>query len=157
MGTSNDSVTPMVVGTTAQLFRALHARIREIVQELDRDALNWKPDPGANSIAVLVTHALGSEQEMLAAVRGIVIARDRPAEFRAAVSEPARLIAIVDRADTDLDLHAGAMTAEDLTALRPRGDNPPRPGLEWLISNYGHAREHVAQIELTLQLYRARS
>ena len=41
--------------------------------------------------------------------------------------------------------------------MRPRGDNPPRPGIEWLITNYGHAREHLAQIQLTKQLYDSRT
>ena len=29
--------------------------------------------------------------------------------------------------------------------------------LDWLVSNYGHAREHLAQIELTKQLYDSRT
>jgi len=45
------------------------------------------------------------------------------------------------------------LTAADLTEMRPRGDRPPKPGLEWLVSNYGHAREHLAQILLTIQLH----
>jgi len=32
-----------------------------------------------------------------------------------------------------------------------------RSGLTWLVGNYGHGREHVGQIQLTRQLYRARS
>jgi hypothetical protein len=48
------------------------------------------------------------------------------------------------------------MTAADLDEMRPRGDRPPKAGLEWLLSNYGHAREHLAQIQLTSQLYSAR-
>ena len=155
MGALDDSAAPTVVSTAADLFRLLHGKIREIVQGLDREALNWTPDPAANSIAVLVTHTLGSEREMLAAVRGIVIDRDRPAEFKAAVTQAAELIKLVDHADADLDKHARAMTAHDLAAWRPRGDRPPRPGLEILINGYGHSREHVAQIELTAQLYRA--
>ena len=39
---------------------------------------------------------------------------------------------------------------------RPRGDRPPRAGLVWLFENYGHAREHLAQMELTKQLYEGR-
>ena len=44
-----------------------------------------------------------------------------------------------------------------LSADRPRGDRPPQPGLVWLLTNYGHAREHLAQMELTKQLYGARA
>jgi hypothetical protein len=81
--------------------------------------------------------------------------RDRPAEFKAE-ADAAGLLALLDRADRELDEHVGALTAADLTELRPRGDRPPRPGLEWLVSNYGHAREHLAQIQLTKQLADAR-
>ncbi|HSS60966.1 MAG TPA: hypothetical protein VLK30_05870, partial [Candidatus Limnocylindrales bacterium] len=72
-------------------------------------------------------------------------------------AEAADLLALLDEADRDVEEHLGAVTASDLTELRPRGDRPPRPGIEWLLSNYGHAREHLAQIELTKQLYDSRT
>jgi hypothetical protein len=133
----------------------VHQGIREQVEGADRDSLNWKPHPDANSVAVLVVHTLGSEREMIRAVRLISTERDRPAEFKAE-ADAADLLALLDRSDRELDEHLGALTAADLTDLRPRGDRPPKPGLEWLLSNYGHAREHLAQIQLTKQLYEAR-
>jgi DinB family protein len=146
----------IVARTVRAGFRDIHLQLRKVTADLDRAALNWKPHPQANSIAVLVTHTLGSEREMLAAVRGIRVERDRPSEFRVE-ADALELAALIDRADADLDEHAIAITAEDLTADRPRGDRPPRPGIEWLLTNYGHAREHLAQIELTRQLYSARA
>ena len=82
--------------------------------------------------------------------------RDRDSEFRVE-AEAADLLALLDQADGELDEHVAALTAADLTEMRPRGDRPPRPGIEWLISNYGHAREHLAQMELTKQLYDSRT
>jgi len=137
------------------LFHEVHQGIREQVQGADRHALNWKPHPEANSVAVLVVHTLGSEREMIRAVRLISTERDRPAEFKAEAGA-ADLLALLDRADRELDQHVGALTAADLSEMRPRGDRPPKPGLEWLLSNYGHAREHLAQIQLTKQLYDGR-
>ena len=137
------------------LFHEVHQGIREQVQGAGRDALNWKPHPEANSVAVLVVHTLGSEREMIRAVRLISTERDRPAEFKAEAGA-ADLLALLDRADRELDQHVGALTAADLSEMRPRGDRPPKPGLEWLLSNYGHAREHLAQIQLTKQLYDGR-
>ena len=136
-------------------FRQVHAGIRELVRGMDRSALNWKPHPDANSIAVLVTHTLGSEREMLAAVRGVTVPRDRPSEFRVE-AEAADLERLLAEADSWLDRQAADMTADDLHADRPRGDRPPRPGLVWLLTNYGHAREHLAQMQLTKQLYDGR-
>ena len=137
-------------------FHEVHDNIRKLIQGLDAENLNWKPHPEANSIAVLVTHTLGSEREMLAAVRSVRIPRDRASEFTVeAVGD--QLNTLLDQADVWLDDQVAAMSAEDLTADRPRGDRPPQPGLVWLLTNYGHAREHLAQMELTKQLYGARS
>lgn len=141
--------------TVGRLFHEVHQGIREQLAGVDREALNWKPHPDANSVAVLVVHTLGSEREMIRAVRMISTERDRPAEFKAE-ADAADLLALLDRADRELDEHVGALTVADLTELRPRGDRPPKPGLEWLLSNYGHAREHLAQIQLTRQLHGGR-
>jgi hypothetical protein len=142
--------------TVGALFHTVHEQMREHVRDMDHGTLNWKPLPLANSIAVLLVHTLGSEREMIRAVRSVTTVRDRPAEFRAE-ADAAELLALLDQADRELDEHLGALTAADLMEMRPRGDHPPRPGIEWLLSNYGHAREHVAQIELTKQLYDSRT
>ena len=152
---AQDSLSARTVAETiGSLFIELHRGIREQVDGLDREGLNWKPHPEANSIAVLVFHALGSEREMINAVRGIKTERDRDAEFEVE-ADAADLIALLEIADADMDHHIAALTAHDLSAMRPRGDRPARPGLDWLVRNYGHEREHLAQIELTKQLYRA--
>jgi len=152
-----DEVGARTIATTiGALFHAVHDGMREQVRGMDPGTLNWKPLPLANSIAVLISHTLGSEREMIRAVRSLTTERDRDAEFKAE-ADSAELLALLDRADRELDEHIGALTPADLTEMRPRGDRPPRPGLDWLISNYGHAREHLAQIELTKQLYDSRT
>jgi hypothetical protein len=152
---ANDAAIAAVVAREIRhAFRDVHDKIRRLISGMDVDALNWKPHPEANSIAVLVTHILGSEREMLAAVRGISVPRDRPSEF-VTQADLSQLEHLIDQADVWLNQQTRPLTAEDLTANRPRGDRPPRPGLVWLITNYGHAREHLAQMELTKQLYSA--
>ena len=145
-----------VVNAFGQAFHDLHERLREEVRGLDPGTLNWRPLPKANSVAVLVTHTLGSELEMFRSVRSIPNERDRDSEFKVE-SDAGRLLAMIDAADREMDEHVAALTTADLTELRPRGDNPPRPGIYWLATNYGHAREHLAQIELTKQLYDSRT
>jgi hypothetical protein len=145
-----------VATTIGALFHGVHDGMRAQVRDVDTGTLNWKPLPLANSIAVLITHSLGSEREMIRAVRKLETERDRDAEFKAEANA-AELLELLDRADRDLDEHLGALTPADLTEMRPRGDRPPRPGIDWLISNYGHVREHLAQIELTKQLYDSRT
>ncbi len=138
------------------LYSDLHETLRAQVRGLDDGTLNWRPLPKANSIAVLITHSLGSELEMMRAVRSMPTQRDRDAEFRAEAGA-ARLLEAIDAADREMADLITSATREDLTEPRPRGDRPPRPGIEWMISNYGHAREHLAQIELTKQLYDSRT
>ena len=145
-----------VASTVSALFHAVHDQMREHVRGMDHGTLNWKPLPLANSVAVLIVHTLGSEREMIRAVRSLSTERDRESEFKAE-SEAADLLVLLDQADRELDEHLAALTAADLTEMRPRGDRPPRPGLDWLLSNYGHAREHLAQIDLTKQLYDSRT
>jgi hypothetical protein len=145
-----------IATTVAALYHSVHDQMREHVRAIDRGTLNWKPLPLANSIAVLVVHTLGSEREVIHAVRSQTTERDRPAEFRAEL-ESDELLALLDQADRELDEQLAGLTGADLTEPRPRGDRPPRPGLDWLVSNYGHAREHLAQIELTKQLYDSRT
>jgi hypothetical protein len=135
-----------------KLFHEMHDKFRDQVRGLDHGTLNWRPLPKANSIAVLVTHSLGSELEMIRAVRSLPSDRDRDSEFRVE-AEAADLLGLLDRADHEIDEQLAGLTPADLTEDRARKDHPSKTGLEWLISNYGHAREHLAQIELTKQLY----
>jgi hypothetical protein len=139
-----------------KLYAELHENLRVQVRGLDDGTLNWRPLPKANSVAVLVTHTLGSELEMMRYVRSIPAQRDRDSEFRAEAGAE-RLLEMIDAADREMSELIAAVSEADLTELRPRGDRPPRPGIEWMISNYGHAREHLAQVELTKQLYDSRT
>jgi len=146
----------VVAETFRTLFRDVHESLRKQVRGLDHGTLNWRPLPKANSIAVLVTHTLGSQREMIRAVRSLPSERDRDSEFRAE-ADAARLLEMIDESDRHMDELLAAVTPADLTEMRPRGDRPHRPGVEWLISNYGHSREHIAQIDLTKQLYDSRT
>jgi hypothetical protein len=140
----------------AKLYAELHENLRVQVRGLDEGTLNWRPLPKANSVAVLVTHTLGSELEMMRSVRSVPTQRDRDSEFRAEAGAE-RLLEMIDAADREMRELIATAAEGDLTEVRPRGDRPPRPGIEWMISNYGHAREHLAQIELTKQLYDSRT
>jgi hypothetical protein len=142
--------------TLRGLFGSIHDKFREQVAGADRGTLNWRPLPQANSVAVLIAHTLGAERDMIRAVRAIANERDRDAEFHVEL-DAADLLAMLDDADRELDENLAALTPADLTDLRPRGDRPPQPGIVWLLGSYGHAREHLAQAELTKQLYDSRT
>lgn len=131
-----------------------HRQLREAITGLDSEALNWTPGPDTSSIGTIITHALGSEAEMLRNIVQIPTNRDREAEFASQTHEAGHLLGLVDAADKDWRQLAPTIQENDLRALRPRPNKPdPQSGLFWLARNYGHLREHLAQVHLTRQLY----
>ena len=137
-------------------FRVLHTELRLVVADRDEQSLNWAPCPGANSVATIVTHALGSEAETLRAVAGVPGSRNRAAEFKMGSQSQADLLDQIRRADSLLDDLAPMLT--DDRALTPitlptLSSDDRRPGMSWLIGNLGHAREHMGHLHLTVQLY----
>jgi hypothetical protein len=142
-----------VVAKIAEQFQVVHGLLRDEVRDLSVEELNWKPAAETNSIAVLVVHTLGSEAEVLRVAANVPGDRDRPAEFRVTANDAADLLREIDQADAYIEAMAPRITADDLAAERPRGEREPETGLHWLLTNYGHAREHLAHIQLTKQLY----
>jgi Protein of unknown function (DUF1572) len=81
-------------------FRHVHDLVRAELVDLDDEGLNGVPVTGANSVAVIVRHLLGSEAETLRAVAGLPCRRDRNAEFLGPPTDMAGLEAMVDAADS---------------------------------------------------------
>ena len=142
-----------VVATVVRGYKEVHAKLREAVRGLDAEALNWKPAPATNSVAVLIVHTLGSEAEIFRVASNSPTDRDRDAEFLSEANTPDELVRRLDAADALLDELAPKITGEDLDASRTRRDQGPETCRYWLVTNYGHAREHLAHIELTKQMY----
>jgi hypothetical protein len=148
----DDSVPSAILA----LFGQLHGQLRDEVEGLDGDALNWVPAVGANSIATIITHLVGSESETLRCMAGLPTARDRAAEFEDRRVTRAQVLELLDAAD---DLARQTKPRIDATRLQAVFALPTLPveevrsGLTWLVGNYGHAREHVGHVQLTKQLY----
>jgi hypothetical protein len=149
MSTTELLVTTIVVG-----YRSVHQQLREALSGLAPEALAWTPGPDTSSIGTLCVHLLGSEGEALRSVRGMPSDRDRGAEFAARSYSRDELLALIDAADRELDSLGLALTKKDLRAVRARPNHAEsETGMHWLVRNYGHAREHLAHVELTRQLY----
>jgi hypothetical protein len=145
-----------VPSTVAALFRQVHAQLRTELYELDDNVLNWIPTSGANSIATILTHIVGSEAETLRSVAGVECERDREAEFVTHHTTMTEALNLLDRADSLLVDLVPAIDQSHLEAMFPLPTLPPeetRSGLTWLVGNYGHAREPVGQVQVTKQLY----
>jgi hypothetical protein len=121
-------------------FRELHSELRLEVADRDDKSLNWTPCPGANSVATIVTHTLGSEAETLRGVAGVPGSRDRDAEFTVGNQSQADLLDQIRQADSLLDDLAPMLTddrALTLTALPTLSSGDRRTGMTWLIGHHG--------------------
>jgi hypothetical protein len=91
-------------------------------------------------------------------VAGIVDHRDRDAEFTHPWQTRTQVIEVLGMADRII-AELGPQIDGDRLGIRlslpTLPPNKQRSGLTWLVGNYGHAREHVGQIQLTQQLYRS--
>jgi hypothetical protein len=137
------------------LLRQLHDEFRMLVSRCDEATLNAVPCPGANSIATIITHVVGSEAETLRSIAGVPAERDRDAEFRRGTQSVESVLQLLDEADELVAALGPALTTSHLDApialpTLPASDT--RPGITWLIGNLGHAREHLGHASLTKQL-----
>jgi len=136
-------------------------RLLETIADLDDEAVNWKPPaPGANSLLVLVTHALGSaEQHVVGEAAGKTVVRNRDAEF-ASKGGSAHLAARATEVRRRID--------EALVGLEGRLDEEREPPFrKWpktrgtvrdrLVHSISHTAEHVGHAQLTRDLLKARA
>lgn len=145
----------LVVSTVLSLFETVYRSLDEEITGLDAAELAWTPAPDTNSIAVLIVHSIGSAEEVLRIVRGMPNERDRDAEFVPNGLAADALHTRIAAAFAYLGDVGSGITGEDLAAIRPRPNRDPQTGMYWLLHNYGHAREHLAHIQLTKQVYAA--
>jgi hypothetical protein len=134
-------------------------RLLRTVEGLDEEAVHWKPPaPTANSLLVLVTHAIASaEDHVVRRAGGKPVVRSRDAEF-AAKGDASRLAARADDVKRRID--------ETLAELDGRlGEEREKSVDTWpgtwtardtLVHSIAHTAEHAGHAELTRDLLRAR-
>jgi uncharacterized damage-inducible protein DinB len=132
-------------------FRQLHDRLRTLIKDLDETALDRVPAEGENSIAVLITHTLGSELGWLHRAADRQFKRDRDAEFRARASRSTLADAIdaTERRGADL---IRAAEAAGLAGGRGRFDGQEMTAGACITHSLAHTGEHVGHAELTRNL-----
>jgi uncharacterized protein DUF664 len=149
-----------VASSEIDVFRKRFAhefqRLLRTLQGLDEEAVNWRPSaPGANSIVVLVTHALASaEDHVVRRAAGKPVVRSRDAEFAAkgtASNLSARADEVKGRIDNALAELEGRLGEERESSLENW------PGMwtvrDVLLHSIAHTAEHVGHAELTRDLY----
>src|SRR6266581_5093826 len=141
-------------------FRYEFDRLLETIADLDEEAVNWKPPaPGANSLLVLVTHAVASAEEHIVGIAaGKKVVRNRAAEFTATGGSDhlaARAADVRRRIDEALVGLEGRLDEE---RDPPMGKWPTPRGTvrDRLIHSTSHTAEHVGHAQLARDLYNAR-
>ncbi len=143
-----DAICTAALATVQQQER----KFRALVAGLPDDALNWRPGPETNSLAVLVAHTWGAAQEHMAQASGREIVRDRAAEFRVVLNE-AECIALLDAACPRV---AGFIAAIEPTTYGDHHvdqDGDPYSIADILMHALEHTQEHLGQAYLTRQLW----
>jgi uncharacterized damage-inducible protein DinB len=139
----------------AAAYRSLHDRLIAAVTGLSTAALDWTPTPGANSLAVIVSHTMGSERFMVAHLVGVrPSSRNRDAEFRAGGLTAQHLAELVQSVDAETQEVLSTLTAADMDSFRQHREGPKT--VRWCVAHaLEHAAEHLGQAELTRQLAEA--
>jgi hypothetical protein len=132
-------------------------RLLETIADLDDEAVNWKPPfPSANSLLVLVTHAVASaEEHIVGKAAGKIVVRNRDAEF-AVTGGSGHLAARAAEVRRRID--------EALIGLEGRLDDEREPPFgKWpgscgtvrdrLVHSVSHTAEHVGHAQVTRDLY----
>jgi uncharacterized damage-inducible protein DinB len=131
----------------------LHAEMEAVIQGLPQEALDWRPAPQMNSLAVLAAHIAGAQRYMMGdVITGESSDRDREAEFTVQGLDGQALQALLSGTLAYTYGVLSSLSLEDLHAprLRPRDQAQVTAG--WALV---HALEHTAQHAGEMQALRA--
>jgi uncharacterized damage-inducible protein DinB len=133
-------------------------QISRLVADLPAEALNWRPlpqvdDHAMNSLAVLAAHAAGAEHFWIGeVVGGLTPTRDREAEFRLIVNDPAPLLARLEEVAVETMSVFERLTPADLEGTRMAHDRSAP--VRWVIGNViDHNALHLGHMQITYQLW----
>lgn len=131
-----------LAAATLHRLEELHNSIKEVVEALPVESLDWSPAPEVNPVAVLVAHVCGSEHFWIGEkIGGTPARRDRATEFVVRNVDRSALLALLDDA---LEMAARALATLTLETLsQPAGVSSRGFAYDvaWALQ---HALEHVA-------------
>jgi len=132
----------------------LHSDIEKALDGLTPITLDWTPQPGMNSIGVMVFHLTGAEHYLIGEViAGDVANRDRDAEFKVKGMDAELL---VKRLADNRAYITGVLAELTLTDLETRRmfRNQREVTIGWVLGHaLKHTATHLGQIQLTRELW----
>lgn len=147
------TMTEAVVSGAQAQFRVVVNDLRQALDGLEGEALNWRPvGDESSSIYMLVSHMMGMAGGMCAVARGEEPQRDRAAEFAAAGTRSEDLLRLIDETQAKVEEALSTVTEEMLTAPREFVGNEST-GAGMLAVMIRHLGEHLGHVALTRQLW----
>ncbi len=158
-------MTPTHEGALQITRESLHF-LRSSIGGLPEEAMDWKPLPGASSLAVLVVHSVTATRFFLRAGSGEAgslaeyRSGDRADAFRTAGIGKGDLLGMVTAFGGEAEAILAKGTGEHLAArveLNAADDMPVpvRSGAGTLFAAIAHLREHVGHVQLMHDLWLA--
>ena len=137
-------------------------RMREVVQGMSADGLNWHPpaEGETNSIAAMFAHLLESERFLLSAAVGIDVVRSREEQFETVVASADELLALMNGRISENEGYLAQLRPEHLAIESTRGPaHRRRTGTgAWFVAHaVEHGTEHLGHASLTRQMWEAQT
>jgi hypothetical protein len=144
-----------LIEAARELFDEEFGGMRDAIEGLSVEALAWRPPAeDTNPITVLAVHSIHSTRWWLTIARGLPLPdRDRPSEFVAETGSDAELLEFFDRMAAESRERLDPSEPFDAGAERMVPDDEPVTSAWALLHALEHLREHVAQAQLTRQLW----
>lgn len=144
---------PILVAATER-FAWQEAGYLAVLDGLPDDALNWRPAPETNSLAVLTFHAWNATAAWLTRAGGAEMPRDRAAEFSITI-DGAALAAYVRERAARVRAMIESFDPDALGTVRTDPHGREFTAAWCLLHALEHNQEHLGQALLTRQLWEA--
>lgn len=136
-------------------FETIHKVIETAVADLPAAALDWKPGPDMNSIAVILAHAAGAWRYWVGDVAGdLPSGRVRAEEFETFQVDAAEMLGRLGKALDTTRQVLGQLKPARLGEARTAGMFNEERTVGWaLLHALEHTALHAGHIQLTRQLW----
>ncbi len=133
------------------------SRLISCVEGLNDRAMDWRPDaPETNSLAVLAAHVMGNAEENVVEIAcGKPVSRDRDAEFSVKGGSAGTIAGRARQVGARIHEALDRLSAAELDIAHEHPRRGRITAREALLVAARHAAEHVGQMELTRDLFRA--
>lgn len=136
-------------------FEDLIDQIKENVEGLPDEALDWSPGPEMNSLGVLIAHIVGSTKYWINEMAlGETIQRVRQEEFDTEGVSVDMALEMLERGRKNLSESVLILALDDLAKMRKAPDSESEFSVGWsLLHAIEHAATHTGHIHITRQLW----